>query len=139
MTTTKILFWVFNGLFAFIMFGSAVPDVLMQAEAVEGMHGQLGYPLYFVPFIGVCKMLGVIAILVPGYPRIKEWAYAGLIFDLLAATYSIGASHSPNGEWYYMLPILAIAAAAYIFYHKRLKLSAAATGNGFEHAQMFSV
>ncbi len=107
MKTTKILYWVFNGLFAFVMFGSAIPDVMSSPDAVRGMHTIMGYPLYFVPFIGVAKMLGVIAILIPGFPRIKEWAYAGLTFDLIAAT----------------LIFLALAAAAYIYYHKKLALT----------------
>jgi hypothetical protein len=122
MKTTKILYWVFNGLFAFVMFGSAIPDVLSQAEAVKGIHGALGYPLYFIPFIGVAKMLGAIVILVPGFPRLKEWAYAGLTFDLIAATYSLSRIPNPDGPWYFMLIFLALAAAAYIYYHKKLAL-----------------
>lgn len=125
MKTTKILYWVFNILFAILMFGSAIPDVLSSPEAVKGMHGVLGYPLYFVPFIGVAKMLGVIAILVPGFPRLKEWAYAGLTFDLIGATYSLASIPNPEGPWYGMLVPLALAAAAYIFYIKRMKAIAA--------------
>ena len=123
MKTTKILYWVFNGLFAFVMFGSAIPDVMMSPEAVKGMHEGLGYPLYFVPFIGVAKTLGAIAILIPGYPRIKEWAYAGLTFDLIAATFSLYSVPNPDGPWYFMLIFLALAAAAYIYYHKLVKIT----------------
>jgi hypothetical protein len=122
MKTTKILYWVFNGLFAFVMFGSAIPDVMMSPDAVKGMHTVMGYPLYFVPYIGVAKMLGVIAILIPGFPRIKEWAYAGLTFDLISATYSLYSIPNPEGPWYFMLIFLALAICAYIFYHKKLKL-----------------
>ena len=52
------------------------------------MHDMLGYPVYFIPFIGVAKLLGVIIILIPGLRAIKEWAYAGLFFDLGGAIYS---------------------------------------------------
>ena len=84
MKKTNILYWTFTGLFAFLMFGSAIPDVFSHPIAVKGMHEDLGYPLYFLPFIGIAKWLGVIAILIPAnYPRIKEWAYAGLFFDLI--------------------------------------------------------
>jgi uncharacterized membrane protein len=62
MKKTKILYWTFTGLFAFIMFGSAIPDVLCSEVAIKGMHTDLGYPLYLIPFIGVAKLLGVIAI-----------------------------------------------------------------------------
>jgi len=121
MKTTKILYWLFNGLFAFVMFGSAIPDVMSSADAVKGMHGVLGYPLYFIPFIGVAKMLGAIVILIPAFPRLKEWAYAGLTFDLIGATYSLYSVPNPDGPWYFMLLFLVLAACAYIFYHKKLK------------------
>ncbi len=116
---TKILYWVFTGLFAFLMFGSAIPDILLAEEAVKGMHGGLGYPVYFVPFIGVAKALGVIAILIPGYRTIKEWAYAGLIFDLVGATYSIIIVSPPGGSWLFMLLPLALGITAYVFYRKK--------------------
>lgn len=48
----------------------------------------LGYPLYFLTFLGVWKVLGAVAILIPGFPRVKEWAYAGMIFDLSGAVVS---------------------------------------------------
>lgn len=124
MKITKILYWVFTILFAFVMFGSAIPDVLMQPAAVKGMHEGLGYPIYFVPFIGVAKTLGVIAILIPGFPRLKEWAYAGLTFDLIAATYSLYCTPQPDGPWYFMLIFLALAACAYIWYRKKQNLPA---------------
>ena len=121
MKKTKIIYGIFTGLFAAIMTMSAIPDILSNPVAVKGMHEGLGYPLYFIPFIGVAKVLGVVAILIPGYLRIKEWAYAGLTFDLLGATYSIIASGQPSGNWMFMALPLALAAGSYIFYHKKLK------------------
>lgn len=126
MKTTKILYWVFTILFAVSMFGSGIPDLLSMPDAVNGIHGKLGYPLYFIPFIGLAKMLGAIVILLPGLPRLKEWAYAGLTFDLIAATYSLYSIPNPDGPWYFMLLFLALAAAAYIFYHKKLAATTAA-------------
>ena len=55
---------------------------------IDLIHIKLGFPKYFIMFVGVAKILGVIGILVPGYPRVREWAYAGLFFDLTAATAS---------------------------------------------------
>lgn len=124
MKTTKILFWVFNILFFLVMFGSGVQALLKTAEELKGIHDGLGYPVYFIPFIGLAKMLGAVAILVPGYPRLKEWAYAGLTFDLIAATYSLYCVPPPQGAWYFMFIFLALAAAAYIYYHKKLALPA---------------
>ena len=87
MKKQKIFYWVVTGLFAGFMTFSAIPDILSTPEAVKFLTG-LGYPSYIIPFLGVAKLLGVIAILIPGFPKIKEWAYAGLFFDLAGATYS---------------------------------------------------
>jgi hypothetical protein len=119
MKKTKTLYWVFTGLFAIMMFGSAIPDVFSYEIAVQGMHTDLGYPLYFIPFIGVAKVLGVAAILIPGYPKIKEWAYAGLFFDLIGATYSIIANGGNAGQWGFMIMPVALGILSYFYYHKR--------------------
>jgi uncharacterized membrane protein YphA (DoxX/SURF4 family) len=126
MKKIKVLYWVFTALFATMMFMSAVPDIFSNPIAIKGMHGDLGYPLYFIPFIGIAKALGVIAILVPGFPRIKEWAYAGLTFDLIGATYSIIGSGQPFASFAFMIIPLALAALSYIFYQKKVKLNGAA-------------
>jgi hypothetical protein len=123
MKRTKIIYWIFTSLFALLMLGSAIPDVLSSPEAVKGMHEGLGYPLYFIPFIGVAKILGVAAMLIPGYPRVKEWAYAGLLFDLSGATYSIITSGQPAANWIFMVLPLGVGVCAYIFYRKKSKIS----------------
>jgi uncharacterized membrane protein YphA (DoxX/SURF4 family) len=125
MKKIKITYWIFNGLFAFLMASSAIPDILSSQIALDGFR-QLGLPAYLVPFVGVAKALGVIAILVPGFPRLKEWAYAGLSFDLIGATYSIIASAQPIGSAAFMILPLVLAAGSYFFYHKKLKASAKA-------------
>jgi uncharacterized membrane protein YphA (DoxX/SURF4 family) len=122
MKKTRILYWIFTGLFAAFMLFSAVPDVLSTQEAVTFMTN-LGYPLYFIPFIGVAKILGVIAILIPGFPRITEWAYAGLAFDLIGATYSIISIGEPFTSWIFMLIPMILMVCSYVFYHKKLKAS----------------
>ena len=127
MKRTNILYWTFTGLFAFMMFGSAIPDVFSATDAVKGMHDGLGYPLYFIPFIGVAKVLGVIAILVPGFPKIKEWAYAGLSFDLIGATFSIIASGGALGNWAFMILPLSFAFCSYFFYRKRMNARSSTT------------
>jgi hypothetical protein len=119
MKKTKIIYWIFTSLFAFMMMGSAIPDIIMAKLAVDGLD-TLGYPVYFVPFIGVAKALGVIAILVPGNPRLKEWAYAGLFFDLIGATYSLIASGQPVSAWAPMVLPIGLGIGSYIYYHKKL-------------------
>jgi hypothetical protein len=120
---TNILYWIFNGLFAFLMLGSAIPDIGSAEVAVKGMHENLGYPLYFVPFIGWAKLLGSIAILVPRYPRLREWAYAGLFFDLIGATYSIIAIGAPPADCLFMVFPLTVATLAYVYYRKKINFT----------------
>jgi hypothetical protein len=123
MKKTKIIYWIFTSLFAFMMLGSAIPDIFSSPVAVKGMHDGLGYPVYFIPFIGVAKLLGVAAILTPGFPRIKEWAYAGLFFDLVGATYSIVSSGAPATNWIFMVFPIGLGIGSYVFYYKRIKAS----------------
>lgn len=120
MKKINIFYWIFTGLFGFMMLGSAIPDILSLEIAVKGMHEGLGYPVYFIPFIGLAKALGVVAILVPGFNRLKEWAYAGFAFDLLGATYSIIASHGTVSQWGFMIMPLLLLVLSYTFYHRRL-------------------
>ena len=87
-----ILYWVFTSLFAALMLFSAVGGFQPSEAAIKIMHDGLGYPVYFIQYVSFAKLLGVIAILVPRFVRIKEWAYAGLFFDLAGALYSGAAS-----------------------------------------------
>jgi len=87
--TINILYWVFTILFAGLMTFSAIGGIGPSEDAVKMIHDGMGYPIYFIQFISIAKILGAIAILIPGLNRIKEWAYAGLFFDLIGATYSI--------------------------------------------------
>lgn len=117
MKKTKTLYWIFTGLFAALMGFTAIPDILNSEEAVKFMT-HLGYPPYFTPFIGVAKVLGCIAILIPGYPKIKEWAYAGLFFDLIGATYSQIATDGFLPMVSFMILPFGLGIASYIYYHK---------------------
>lgn len=83
----KVAYWIFTALTAALMIVSAIPDVLLVEGAVQ-IFEHLGYPRYLLPFLGVAKLLGAIAILQPWFPRLKEWAYAGITFDLIGALYS---------------------------------------------------
>ena len=94
--STKTRVYLYFGtlaLFALAMTGSGVMDLLLPPELAAGM-AHLGYPLYFARLLGVWKLLGVLAIATPGYPRLKEWAYAGFAFDLSGAF----VSHLASGE-----------------------------------------
>ncbi len=117
MKKTKILYWVITSLFSAFMLFSAIPDIMVIPDAVTFM-AHLGYPRYFVPFIGIAKLLGIIAILIPGFYRIKEWAYAGLFFDLVGATYSVVATDGFKVDVLVMLLPFSFLFVSYYLYHK---------------------
>jgi uncharacterized membrane protein YphA (DoxX/SURF4 family) len=87
MTTRTVGYWVTTALAALLF---TVPGVglLGRVSHFTDDMAHLGYPLYFLTFLGVWKVLGSVAIVAPGFPRLKEWAYAGMIFDLSGAVVS---------------------------------------------------
>ncbi len=114
-----IMFWVFTVLFCAFMMMSTIPNILSAPEWIE-VFKQLGYPLYMLPFIGVAKLLGIIALLVPGFPRIKEWAYAGMFFDLTGAVYSGLITGGFHPQMLFMLVPFVLGGLSYVYHHKRL-------------------
>ena len=123
MKATKIIYWIITGLFALFMISSGIQEV-MQTKDASDFITNLGYPAYIVPFLGAGKILGSIAILIPGFPRLKEWAYAGLVFDLVGATYSIFSFGPFKPQSLFMIVFIAAAFASYFLYHKKLRQSA---------------
>jgi hypothetical protein len=117
MKKTKTIYWIVTGLFCAFMLFSAIPDIMVTPEAVTFITS-LGYPKYFIPFIGVAKLLGVIAILVPGFPIVKEWAYAGLFFDLLGATYSGLSTGGYDPRILFMILPISFLFISHYLYHK---------------------
>lgn len=83
----QIIYWVATGLFVFGMTASGISQILHLKEMNE-IITHLGYPLYLMTLLGVWKILGVIAILVPKFKLVKEWAYAGFLFLLTGALIS---------------------------------------------------
>jgi len=83
----KIIYWIFTALLAFGMLASGVQQLVRNKEMAD-MLAHLRYPPYFMTIIGVWKILAVIAILVPGFKLLKEWAYAGLFFTMTRALIS---------------------------------------------------
>ncbi|MDJ1481652.1 DoxX family protein [Cytophagaceae bacterium YF14B1] len=117
MKKLKIIYWVITGIMVAMLGLGSIFDAISAPEAVAYVT-KLGYPAYIVPFLGVAKLLGIIAILIPGYPRIKEWAYAGLTFDLLGALYSHISNGDPASTWIFIFIPILLVAGSYIFYHK---------------------
>jgi DoxX-like protein len=107
-------YWVVTGLMAAFMLMASIPDVLRQRQAIE-VFGHLGYPAYLLPFLGTAKILGVIAVLIPGSGRLKEWAYAGLIFDITGALYSHLSVGDPVSVWGFAVVGLVLVGGSYGF------------------------
>lgn len=121
--TINILYWVFTILFAALMIFASYGSIVMNAETKSFIHGMLGFPEYFIPFTGYAKLFGSIAILIPGLKTIKEWAYAGLFFDLAGAVYSsIAVAKTVDPKMGFMLVFIVPGILSYIFWHKKLKL-----------------
>lgn len=125
MKAINITYWISTILICLVMGGGGVIDAMATPDAVKMVHDGLGYPVYFVTFIGVAKILGTIAILVPGFPKLKEWAYAGFVFDLIGATYSGMAMGASAVQQLPMLLFFALLAVSYICHRKRLAVKQA--------------
>ena len=119
MKTAKILYWIVTSLMAAFMLLASIPDILRLPQAVS-IFGHLGYPVYLLPFLGTAKTLGIIVVLVPGFQRLKEWAYAGLVFDVVGALYShLSVGDFPSG-WMPALIGLVLVSGSYLSYRRQL-------------------
>ncbi len=78
----------------------------------HGVVPVLGYPMYFFAILGVWKVLGAVAILVPRYPLLKEWAYAGIFFDLTGAAASCAAVGGYGAYGFHILAPLILTVVA---------------------------
>ena len=123
MKKTNIIYWIFTGLLCLGMLFASVPSLIFRAQA-ETFFTALSFPTYMITFLDVAKILGVIAILIPGYPRLKEWAYAGLAFDLIGALYAQIAKGYPVANWAFMIIWFIPLVGSYIYHQKRLKATA---------------
>ena len=117
MKALRITYWIVTGLLAAFMLLGAITDVINGPD-VMAFFKHLNYPGYFAQFIGTLKILGIIGILIPGYPKVREWAYAGLTFDVTGALYS----HISNGDgpeiYFPALLGLLLVITSYVLYYK---------------------
>lgn len=98
-------YWITTGILVFCMTGGIFELVGAQAT-VEGIE-KLGYPAYIIPWLGLAKILAIAAILWPGLPRLKEWAYAGIFFNMMGAL----ASHIGHGDGAWIMVVNVVIAA----------------------------
>ena len=108
MKTRIVAYWTTTILVAFFMSGGVAQLAQYRANP-HGVVPDLGYPMYFFAILGVWKVLGAIAILVPGFPRLKEWAYAGIFFDVTGAAASCFAVGGYGAYGFHVIAPLIIA------------------------------
>lgn len=119
--SNKIIYWIATLWLALGMTATGLVQVLKaQAEgqlSPPGVYGitQLGYPVYFLIIIGIWKLLGVVAILVPRFPLLKEWAYAGFFFLMSGAIFSHIATDHPVKEIFPALLLLVLTVVSWYF------------------------
>jgi DoxX-like family len=87
MTVKTVAYWVATGVLVFNLLTGGLAELAQLQGNADGMRA-LGYPLYMMTILGIWKVLGSIAMVVPGWPRLKEWAYAGAFFNLTGAAVS---------------------------------------------------
>jgi hypothetical protein len=113
--TTKaknIVYWTTTGLIAFFIGGGGAAQIAQYLGKPHGVVPVLDYPMYFFAILGFWKVLGAIAILVPRFPRLKEWAYAGIFFDLTGAAASCAAVGGYGAYAFHVIAPLILAVLA---------------------------
>ena len=122
MKATKIIYWVSTILVIVVMLFTAV-QTFAHLDHMEAFAKQIQFPGYMFVMLSIAKVLGVIALLIPGYPGVKEWVYAGFTFDLVGAIvlFAGSALSFPVALWTPMLVGLLMLIISYITYHKILK------------------
>ena len=118
---SRVLYWIVTVVAAAFMVMTAVPDVLRIPQAIAVIV-HLGYPPYLLLFLGIAKILGAIVILTPGLQRLKEWAFAGLAFDVTGALYSHLSVGDPPSVWMPAVIALTLLTGAYLSYRRSVRL-----------------
>ncbi|MEO5564112.1 MAG: DoxX family protein [Chitinophagaceae bacterium] len=110
----KIIYWVATIWLALGMVSTGIVQLIkMKEEATMFTH--LGYPLYLLTILGIWKMLGVVAVLIPKFPLLKEWAYAGFFFVMSGAIFSHLASEDGIKELFGPLLLLLLTVVSWYF------------------------
>ncbi|MBX2972303.1 MAG: DoxX family protein [Flavobacteriales bacterium] len=119
MKRLNITYWIITGLFSAFMVFSSIGGITLHEQAVVLLHDHLGYPLYFIQWISVFKIIGAVAILLPFVPaRVKEWAYFGFFIDLITAMFSFIAIGASASHWAGIPIFIAVLIIAYMLHHK---------------------
>ncbi len=108
----KIIYWIATAWLALGMLSTGIVQIIRMKEEVD-MMTHLGYPAYVLILIGIWKILGVIAVLVPRFPLLKEWAYAGFTFVMTGAVFSHLAAGDAAKELFGPILLLVLIAVSW--------------------------
>ena len=117
----KIIYWIATLWLSLGMVSTGIVQIIHMKEEVERMAA-LGYPSYFLTIIGTWKMLGVVAVLLPKFPLIKEWAYAGFFFLMSGAILTHLAVDSTMFEYFGPSLLLVLTAVSWYYRPNERKL-----------------
>ena len=123
MKTKTITYWVATALVAFCMGSGGAAELLRVPGTVQGLV-KLGYPTYFVSIIGFWKLMAAMALLYPRFPRLKEWAYAGIFFNMSGAAISALATGAETWHVAIDVALIALNFASWALRPKHLVLEA---------------
>lgn len=123
----KIIYWIATGWLALGMLSTGIVQLLKTKEEVD-LFTHLGYPLYFLTLLAVWKILGVIAVLIPKFPLLKEWAYAGFFFAMTGAVISHLVCGDAAKDLFGPLLLLLLTVVSWYFRPANRKAIAISTG-----------
>jgi len=110
----KIIYWIATGWLSLGMLSTGIVQLLKMKEEVD-MFAHLGYPLYLLTILGIWKMLGVVAVLIPKFPLLKEWAYAGFFFAMSGAVFSHLAAGDGAKEFFGPTLLIVLTVVSWYF------------------------
>ncbi len=110
----KIIYWIATIWLALGMVSTGIVQVIHMKEEVA-LFIRLGYPAYLLTMLGVWKFLGVVAVLMPKFPLLKEWAYAGFFFVMSGAVFSHLAVSDGAAEYFGPVLLLVLTLVSWYF------------------------
>ena len=111
----KIIYWIATVWLSLGMVSTGVVQLIKMKDEIDRTVGQLGYPEYFLTLLGSWKLLGVVAILVPKFPLLKEWAYAGFFFAMSGAVFSHFAHGDPASDFFGPMLLIVLTFVSWYF------------------------
>ena len=117
MNHSKLIYWI-STIFVLLFVGVGSVADLLQIQPIKESFQHIGFPLYMLPFLGIAKLLGSIAILIKSKSLLREWAYAGMVFYFIGANYVHFAVGDGIDKIFITILILAFIIISYVYSKK---------------------